>query len=89
MGFWAFIGLICGLALGIGLALSIVVSKVKESNDMGDSRGGMTDFGASVNMIYSEDDLRKPPASRSGISLLQEHCRKSITQASAGALEDI
>ena len=82
MGFWAFIGFICGLALGIGLALSIVVSRVKESNDMGDSRGGMTDFGASVNMIYSEDDLRKPPETRNGRSLLAEHCEGAIRQAS-------
>ncbi len=77
MGFWAFIGLICGLALGIGLALSIVVSKVKESNDMGDSRGRMSDFGASVDMIYSEDDMRKMPATGRGRSLLMEHCARS------------
>ena len=76
MGFWAFIGLICGLALGIGLALSIVVSKVKESNDMGDSRGGMMDFGASVDLIYSEDDMLKVPVSGRGKSLLETHCKE-------------
>ena len=60
MGFWAFIGLICGLALGIGLALSIVVSNVKESNDMGDSKGDMLAFGCHLNMICGEDDLHRP-----------------------------
>ena len=58
------------MALGLGLALSMVVKSVKESNDMGDSKGSMRDFGATLNMLYSVDDLRQPPNTGSGGSLL-------------------
>ena len=61
MVFLAFIGIICGLALGIGLAFNMVIKNVKESNDMGDSKGSMRDFGASINMLKSEDGLNKLP----------------------------
>jgi hypothetical protein len=61
MVFWAFIGIICGLALGIGLALNMVIKNVKESNDMGDSKGSMRDFRASINMLNAEDNLNKLP----------------------------
>ena len=61
MLFWAFIGIICGLALGIGLAFNMVIKSVKESNDMGDSKGGMRDFRASINMLNAEDNLNKLP----------------------------
>ena len=61
MGLWAIIGILCGLALGIGLALSMVVTSIKESNDMGDSKGSMRDFGATMNMLYSANDLRQIP----------------------------
>ena len=60
MGFWSFIGIICGIAIGLGLALRITVLKVKESNDMGDSKGDMLAFGSRLNLLYGEDDLRKP-----------------------------
>lgn len=61
MLFWAFIGIICGLALGIGLAFNMVIKNVKESNDMGDSKGSMRDFRASINMLNAEDNLNKLP----------------------------
>lgn len=61
MVFWAFIGIICGLALGIGLAFNMVIKNVKESNDMGDSKGSMRDFRASINMLNAEDNLNKLP----------------------------
>ena len=61
MLFWAFIGIICGLALGIGLAFNMVIKSVKESNDMGDSKGSMRDFRASINMLNAEDNLNKLP----------------------------
>ena len=61
MVFWAFIGIICGLALGIGLAFNMVIKNVKESNDMGDSKGSMRDFRASINMLKAEDNLNKLP----------------------------
>ena len=62
MGFWSFVGIICGLAIALGLAFRITVMKVKESNDMGDSKGDMLAFGTQLNLIYGEDDLRKPHA---------------------------
>ncbi len=61
MVFWAFIGIICGLALGIGLAFNMVIKNVKKSNDMGDSKGSMRDFRASINMLNAEDNLNKLP----------------------------
>ena len=64
MVIWSVIGVMCGLALGTGLALSIVVKSVKESNDMGDSKGNMRDFGAHINMLYAEDDMHKIPTYR-------------------------
>ena len=60
MGFWSIVGIICGIAIALGLALRITVLKVKESNDMGDSRGDMLTFGAHLNLICGEDDLREP-----------------------------
>ena len=60
MGIWSFIGIICGIGIALGLALRITVLKVKESNDLGDSRGDMLTFGTQLNLICGEDDLRKP-----------------------------
>ena len=60
MGFWSFVGIICGIAIALGLALRITVLKVKESNDMGDSKGDMLTFGSRLNLICGEDDLSKP-----------------------------
>ncbi len=48
----------------------MVVKSVKESNDMGDSKGSMRDFGATLNMLYSVDDLRQPPNIGIGGSLM-------------------
>ncbi len=61
MGFGALIGIICGIALGLGLALRITVLKIKESNDMGDSKGDMLAFGCRLNLICSENDLPRVP----------------------------
>ena len=60
MGLWSFVGIICGIGIALGLALRITVQKVKESNDMGDSKGDMLAFGSRLNLLCGEDDLRKP-----------------------------
>ncbi len=60
MGLWTLVGIICGIAIGLGLALRITVLKIKESNDMGDSKGDMLAFGCHLNMICGEDDLHRP-----------------------------
>ncbi|MBP5609135.1 MAG: hypothetical protein J6X66_12840 [Lachnospiraceae bacterium] len=60
MGFWAVVGIICGIAIGLGLALRITVLRIKESNDMGDSKGDMLAFSSHLNLICGEEDLHKP-----------------------------
>lgn len=60
MGFWSIVGIICGIAIALGLALRITVQKLRESNDIGDSRGDMLTFGARLNLMCGEDDLHKP-----------------------------
>ena len=60
MGIWSFIGIICGLGIALGLALRITALKIKESNDIGDSRGDMRAFGTQLNLICGEDDLHRP-----------------------------
>ncbi|MBR6257981.1 MAG: hypothetical protein IKR23_11425 [Lachnospiraceae bacterium] len=79
MGFWAIVGILIGIALGIGLALRMIVLSVKESNDMGDSRGNLRDFGTALNIMSSEDDLRKVPPYNDR-PLLDAHCRTAESQ---------
>ena len=70
MGFWSFVGILCGIAIALGLALRITVLKVKESNDMGDSKGDMLTFGSRLNLICGEDDLHRPQGNAGGRSTL-------------------
>ena len=77
MGLWSFVGIICGIAIALGLALRITVLKVKESNDMGDSRGDMLTFGSHLNLICGEDDLRKPEGNVGARGILLNPDRRS------------
>jgi len=51
-----FVGAVLGLILGGGLAYYITFSLVKKSNDMGDSKGCLQDFG-SIHMIEYMDNM--------------------------------
>ncbi len=79
MGFWAIVGILIGIAMGIGLALRMVVLSVKESNDMGDSKGNLRDFGTSLNIIFSEDDLRSVGSFKDR-AVLDFHCNSAVTK---------
>lgn len=77
-GVGAFIGVIMGIALGLGLALMITVQMVKKSNDIGDSKGSLRDFGTYVNMLSVEDNLHKCRPSDRGKLLLENQKREAL-----------
>ena len=67
------IGAVYGLALGIGLALLITMILIRRSNDIGDSKGTMNDFGY-LYMLSSEDDLhRREPDGSALIQIEERH----------------
>lgn len=49
-------GIALGVLTGLGLALYLTSYLIKRSNDVGDSIGKLSDFGA-LNMIHSEPKL--------------------------------
>ena len=51
-------GVLVGIFLGVGLTLLLVVRMVKESNDIGDSKGEFYDFGDYLRPLNREDDLK-------------------------------
>ena len=71
---FVFGGLI-GLILGIGIAFLITILLVKKSNDIGDSKGVLMDFGY-LNMLYTEDGLHRHVPSGRGVALLRESHRE-------------
>ena len=72
------VGILCGLAIGLGLALRITVLQIKKSNDIGDSKGDMRDFGTYVNMIRTEDDMHKYTPSARGKIILEANRKKAV-----------
>lgn len=78
LGFGGIIGIICGIAIGIGLALRITVLAVKNSNDIGDSKGDLRDFGTYIDMISTEDDLHNYRPSARGKIMLEDRMKKKI-----------
>lgn len=75
-GFLTFVGAVCGIAIGLGLALRITVLSIKKSNDIGDSKGDLRDFGTYVNLITTEDDLHNCRPSARGKIILEQNCNK-------------
>jgi len=51
-------GLIIGITLGISIAMAIMISFIKKSNDIGDSKGDFYDFGDYLKTINHMDNLR-------------------------------
>ncbi len=52
-----YVGMLFGLFTGIGLALFIVASFLKRSNDIGDSTGELKDFGE-VTVLYAKKGMK-------------------------------
>lgn len=77
------IGIVLGITIGIGLALRITVLAVKKSNDVGDSKGEMRDFGTYIDMISTQDDLHSYRPSARGKLILEDRMRR-ITGAQNG-----
>lgn len=77
----AFIGIVCGIAIGLGLALRITVLRIKQSNDMGDSKGDMRDFGTYVDMMDSEDGMSSYRPSQRGKIMLEANRKKVMDLA--------
>ena len=65
------IGGVYGFALGLGLAILITMILIKKSNDIGDSRGTMNDFGY-LYMLDSEDDLHRHEPDGSARTQIEE-----------------
>ena len=76
----ALIGIVCGIAIGLGLALRITVLRIKQSNDVGDSKGDIRDFGTVVDVMSAEDDMHNYRPSARGKIMLDES-RKKILDA--------
>lgn len=53
------VGIIFGFLLSLSLVLLIVTKLLKESNDIGDSMGTLSDFGTYVHVTASEDGLSR------------------------------
>ena len=68
-------GGLLGLAFGLGIAFFITMLLVKKSNDIGDSKGALYDFGY-LNMMYTEDGLHRYAPSGRGAVLLRESHRE-------------
>lgn len=79
-GMWAILGALCGIIIGLGLALRITVLSIKKSNDIGDSKGDLRDFGTYVNLISTEDDMHKYRPSDRGKIMLEVNCKKAEEQ---------
>lgn len=77
------IGGIIGFVLAIGTALYVTVTLVKKSNDIGDSKGCLKDFGY-LNTISAEDDLNNCRPSARGKIILTDHCQKEEKEVEAG-----
>lgn len=73
------IGGLIGLALGLGIALYITMYLVKKSNDVGDSKGSLVDFGY-LKMLYTEDGLHHHSPSGRGIALIEEDQRNEMEE---------
>lgn len=69
------VGGLIGLALGIGLAFLITMYLVRKSNDIGDSKGSLADFGY-LKMLYTEDGLHHHNPSGRGVALILEDQRQ-------------
>ena len=67
------IGAIFGLALGLGIAFYVTISLVKNSNDVGDSKGTLRDFGT-MNVISAQDNLNSCKPSGRGDYILRQRC---------------
>ena len=69
------LGVLMGIALGVGIAYFLTVSFVKHSNDIGDFSGRLSDFGQ-LRIIASEDGLHSAKPSGRGSVVLKEQLRK-------------
>jgi len=58
MTFWGIVGILLGIVIGLGLAVRIICSRITQSNDIGNFKGDLWDFGARINVMDFEDDLR-------------------------------
>lgn len=52
-----YLGMLFGILTGVGLALLIVTSWMKRSNDIGDSTGVLEDFGE-VTVLYAKKGMK-------------------------------
>ena len=55
--FYWITGILLGIAIGLGLALRIIVTLVMKSNDIGDSCGTSTDFGRCVTILEKKNGI--------------------------------
>ena len=84
---WTVIGILLGIAIGIGLALRITVQNIKGSNDVGDSKGDLEDFHAVLNIIVTNDGLTDFNRDRSERVLLEDNFRSLQGTGSSGPSE--
>ena len=55
--FYWITGILLGIAIGLGLALRIIVTLVMKSNDIGDSCGPSTDVGRGVTILEKKNGI--------------------------------
>lgn len=73
------IGGILGLAIGTGIAFAVTMTYVKKSNDIGDAKGTLQDFGE-LYVISSEDGLDKENPNKYGYDLLEDNLQKILEE---------
>ena len=73
------IGGILGLAIGTGIAFVVTMTYVKKSNDIGDSKGTLWDFG-DLYVISSQDGLDEENPNKYGYDLLKDNLQKIMEE---------
>ena len=50
-------GIVSGVLLGMAIAFFLVMKKLKDSNDIGDSQGDFKNFSARMNILAQDTDI--------------------------------
>jgi hypothetical protein len=73
------VGGLFGLAIGTGIAFCITMSRIKKSNDIGDSHATLWDFG-DLYVIANQEDLHAENTNKYGYDILKYNLQKIMDE---------